>query len=162
MLVFLIEQLKLSFLYIMVTICKVFRLLWSHIVMTATYLSWQLSLLCPTFFHQRMCFLTLHQLRNYMRVAAVPLLKNEISRVSWLKTCPRSYNYHGDGEWGKEAGEGLSDSRYEREETSLHCHILSFTIWDCKPIKPCYAARPVVLFSEMWLRWEIPDPVVEM
>lgn len=62
--VFFVKWLTLSFLCIMLAICKIFKLLWSHIVVTAAHSSWQLSLLPPSFFHQRMRFLTLHQCRN--------------------------------------------------------------------------------------------------
>lgn len=68
-LVSLVKRPRLSHLCNMVTICNVFRLLWSHIVVTAVDLCWQPSLLCPTFFsifffHQKTYFFTLHHLWN--------------------------------------------------------------------------------------------------
>lgn len=52
-----VKRLTLSFLCIMVAICKVFRLLWSHIVVTAAHSSWQLSLLSPFLFSSKDVFL---------------------------------------------------------------------------------------------------------
>lgn len=96
-----------------------------------------------------------------MRVAAVPLLKMKFPGLDWKPAWGVTIIMEMESE-EKRLERGCLTADIKESKTSLHCHILSFTIWDCEGIKPCYAARPVVLFSEMWLRWEIPDPVVEI
>lgn len=78
-LVSLVKRPRLSHLCNMVTICNVFRLLWSHIVVTAVDLCWQLSLLCPTFF-SIFFFIKRHISSHY--------IISEITLMCWGKNTP--------------------------------------------------------------------------
>lgn len=78
-LVSLVKRPTLSHLCNMVTICNVFRLLWSHIVVTAVDLCWQPSLLCPTFFFL-FFFIKRHISSHY--------IISEITLMCWGKNTP--------------------------------------------------------------------------
>lgn len=78
-LVSLVKRPRLSHLCNMVTICNIFRLLWSHIVVTAVDLCWQLSLLCPTFF-SIFFFIKRHISSHY--------IISEITLMCWGKNTP--------------------------------------------------------------------------
>lgn len=78
-LVSLVKRPRLSHLCNMVTICNAFRLLWSHIVVTAVDLCWQPSLLCPTFF-SIFFFIKRHISSHY--------IISEITLMCWGKNTP--------------------------------------------------------------------------